>query len=65
MASDMIGTLNYMSPEQLKETETGSKVVKVGKWTDTWSLGCILYMMTYGTLPFQNFKVRKHAFSTL
>ena len=57
MASDMIGTLNYMSPEQLKETETGSKVVKVGKWTDTWSLGCILYLMAYGTLPFQNYKV--------
>jgi len=56
MASDMIGTLNYMSPEQLKETETGSKVVKVGKWTDTWSLGCILYLMAYATLPFQHFK---------
>jgi len=62
MASDMIGTLNYMSPEQLKETETGSKVVKVGKWTDTWSLGCILYLMAYATLPFQHFKVWKLTF---
>ena len=52
----MIGTLNYMSPEQLLETEEGSRSVKVGKWADTWSLGCILYLMAYRKLPFQQFK---------
>ena len=56
MTTDMVGTLNYMSPEQLQETEEGSKAVKVGKWADSWSLGCILYLMAYGKLPFQEFK---------
>ena len=56
MTTDMVGTLNYMSPEQLQETEDGSKAVKVGKWADSWSLGCILYLMAYGKLPFQEFK---------
>ena len=46
----------YMSPEQLLETEEGSRSVKVGKWADTWSLGCILYLMAYRKLPFQQFK---------
>jgi len=56
LTTDMVGTLNYMSPEQLQETEDGSKAVKVGKWADSWSLGCILYLMAYGELPFQGFK---------
>lgn len=56
LATDMVGTLNYMSPEQLLETEEGSRSVKVGKWADTWSLGCILYLMAYRRLPFQHFK---------
>lgn len=56
MATDMVGTLNYMSPEQLLETEEGSRSVKVGKWADTWSLGCILYIMAYRKLPFGQYK---------
>jgi len=52
----MVGTLNYMSPEQLNETDEGSKSVKVGKWADSWSLGCILYLMAYGKLPFQHIR---------
>ena len=56
METDMVGTLNYMSPEQLQETDEGSRSVKVGKWADSWSLGCILYYMAYGKLPFEEFK---------
>ena len=52
----MVGTLNYMSPEQLQETDEGSRSAKVGKWTDSWSLGCILYLMAYQKLPFEEFK---------
>ena len=52
----MVGTLNYMAPEQLLETEEGSRSAKVGKWADTWSLGCILYLMAYRKLPFATFK---------
>jgi len=56
METDMVGTLNYMSPEQLQETDEGSRSAKVGKWTDSWSLGCILYLMAYQKLPFEEFK---------
>lgn len=56
LTTDMVGTLNYMAPEQLLETEEGSRSAKVGKWADTWSLGCILYLMAYRKLPFAQFK---------
>jgi serine/threonine-protein kinase TTK/MPS1 len=50
---DYIGTLNYMSPESfLNRGENGEKVMKMGRATDVWSLGCILYQMIYGNPPF-------------
>lgn len=56
---NQVGTLNYISPEALIDTSGGAKSfgkknmdMKLGRSSDIWSMGCILYQMIYGRTPF-------------
>ena len=50
-----IGTVNYISPEAL--TCSGNAPAKMGRSSDIWSLGCILYQMAYGRPPFSGLNI--------
>ncbi|KAM4865934.1 dual specificity protein kinase TTK isoform 2-T6 [Thomomys bottae] len=52
-----VGTINYMPPEAIKDMSSsreGKSKSKISPKSDVWSLGCILYYMTYGKTPFQH-----------
>ena len=51
--SDRCGTISYMAPETLQDKDNS---FKVGRYSDVWSLGCILYLLVYGCTPFHHVK---------
>ncbi|CAM9016918.1 unnamed protein product [Wickerhamomyces anomalus] len=61
---NQIGTPNYMAPEALIDnnqhladsTQHHKSTWKVGKPSDIWSCGCIIYQMIYGRPPYGGYQ---------
>jgi len=52
-----IGTLSYMAPEAIKQGQ-----LKLGRSSDIWSLGIILYQLVYRTNPFAHLEPIQRVF---
>ncbi|EGW33818.1 uncharacterized protein SPAPADRAFT_54102 [Spathaspora passalidarum NRRL Y-27907] len=52
-----IGTPNYMAPEALTEVNHSMprNTWRVGKPSDIWSIGCIIYQLIYGRPPYAGY----------
>ena len=59
-----MGTFNFMSPEAIQDVATGPQqqagnsrpCIKISYKSDVWSLGCILYNLAFGKMPFGDIK---------
>ena len=59
MIDNQMGTFNFMSPESIQDLnppQSGKPRIKISFKSDVWSLGCILYNLTYGKMPFGDIK---------